>query len=152
MRQPDWDHDFRRGQQGELFVAEIVRGLKDGTVETKTDDRAIDTGNLYIEAECLRQGEYRPSGINDTKAEVWMFVIGSFAVTVPTVHLRRWADRCRKASCDAGSHPTRGYLLSLNQLIAWERAITLELRRLHYRSDQAKGYRAIQPDPQQVEP
>jgi hypothetical protein len=129
MRQPEWDRDYRRGQQGELFLDEIVRGMRDGTVEVKTDDRAVDTGNLYIETECLRQGEYKPSGLATTKAQVWLFVVGGFSITVPTVHLRRWEQRSRKASCDVGSHPTRGFVLPLNQLIAWERAITLELRR-----------------------
>ena len=118
-RQPDWDHDFRRGNQGELFVLEIVQRLTNGTVETKRDDRAMETGNLYIETECYRIafGEYLPSGLSESKAELWAFVVGPGLLVVPAGILRAIESRCRRAACSEGSNPTRGFLAPLSMIL-----------------------------------
>lgn len=121
MRQPDFDIDFRRGQQGELFVQRIIQGIKDGTTEVKRDDRAAETGNLYIETECLRQDVYCSSGISETRAEIYAFVVGDLMLAVPTPMLRQILPSLRRASCDRGNHPTRGYLLPLGTLIGMMR-------------------------------
>src|SRR5215475_8359534 len=69
--QPDFDIDAAAGRQGELLVADVIRALRDGSAEVKTDEMALVTGNVYIECECLRRGKWRPSGVMATGAEIW---------------------------------------------------------------------------------
>ena len=50
MNYSDFDLDFRYGQDGELYVNNLLQDpLK--TVECKRDSRWIDTGNIFIETE-----------------------------------------------------------------------------------------------------
>lgn len=76
--QPHFDIDFDRGRVGESLVEELPEAISQGKVEVKTDYRAIDTGNFYIETwQYGREDESdkRQSGINVTKADSWAFVI-----------------------------------------------------------------------------
>ena len=119
--EPRFDIDLAYGQQGELFVADIRDGLRDGTVEVKRDGRFHDTGNLYIEHECRRQGRYQPSGIATTEAKVWVFVLGDApaCLCISTDLLREWTsiEGFPTAECVVGSHPTRGWLMSLQRAV-----------------------------------
>jgi len=71
--QPHFDHDFTRGQVGENLVNTFLAALEGGTIETKTDSRAWETGNVYIETWQYRGSEENKyqSGINVTKADFW---------------------------------------------------------------------------------
>jgi hypothetical protein len=71
--QPDFDHDFRRGQIGENLVESFLKALEGCTIETKTDSRVPETGNVYIETWQWRDHESnaKQSGINTTKADYW---------------------------------------------------------------------------------
>jgi hypothetical protein len=71
--QPDFDHDNRRGQIGEDLVNSFLAALAESTIETKTDFRVAETGNVYIETWQWREDEAqaKPSGINTTKANFW---------------------------------------------------------------------------------
>lgn len=73
--QPDFDHDFRRGKVGEDLVDTFLADLQGKTIETKTDARAWETGNVYIETWQYRGGEENryQSGINISKADYWCF-------------------------------------------------------------------------------
>lgn len=73
--QPDFDHDFRRGQVGENLVNTFLAELQGKTIETKTDSRAWETGNLYLETWQYRGDESQryQSGINISKADYWCF-------------------------------------------------------------------------------
>lgn len=73
--QPDFDHDFRRGQVGESLVNTFLADLQGKTIETKTDSRAWETGNLYLETWQYRGDESQryQSGINISKADYWCF-------------------------------------------------------------------------------
>ncbi len=111
---PQFDIDAEYGRQGELLVLDIIQALKTGSVEVKTDARALDTGNVYVEYQC----KGRPSGISTTQTEVWVFVVGDIALAVPTERLRQLArhyyrDETRRAARRVGSHPTRGVLVPL---------------------------------------
>lgn len=69
---PHFDVDFARGLTGENLVKDLV-GMK---IEVKTDFRAWDTGNFYIETWQYRaedMSDKRPSGINVTTADYWCF-------------------------------------------------------------------------------
>lgn len=117
---PRFDLDLAYGQQGELFVADIRDGLRDGTVEVKRDGQFARTGNLYVEFECLRQGRYRPSGLTTTEAKVWVFVLGDTpaCLCIATELLRAWVrlEGFPVVDCARGSHPTRGWLLGMHRV------------------------------------
>jgi len=128
QREPRFDLDPRRGQQGELFVSGIISGLQNGTTEVKTDDEASRTGNLYIETECLRSGAYQPSGLSTTEADTWAFVIHDVMLAVPTKRLRELLPKLPRGECKRGSHPTRGRLLPISGLIAVTRREAMSAR------------------------
>lgn len=75
---PNFDVDFSRGLVGEELVKNLPEAIKDGTIEVKTDYRAQDTGNFYVETwQYGREDESdkKQSGINVTTASSWAFVI-----------------------------------------------------------------------------
>lgn len=119
--QPDFDIDLAHGQQAEMFVSDIIAALRDQTAEVKRDDRAAQTGNVYIEYECLRGGEWQPSGISTTKALVWVFVLGGLALAAPTATVAEVARRhypTSRRELTRGSHPTRGVVIPLDRYIS----------------------------------
>lgn len=124
--EPAFDIDAAVGRQGELLCANIAEGLRDGSVEVKTDERALATGNVFIEYECLRRGSWQPSGIATTQAEVWAFALGkppTVLVAAPVATLLRVSRKAwqggGKRQCSRGSHPTRGVVVSLSVLLPW---------------------------------
>jgi hypothetical protein len=71
---PDFDMDLSDGLQGEDYVHSALSNL--ATIEVKTDRRAHETGNLYIEVYQFSypdQSDKRPSGLSISKAKHWVF-------------------------------------------------------------------------------
>jgi hypothetical protein len=122
-RNPDLDEDALDGYQGELFVRRMRDALRVGSVEVKRDSVFQRTGNLYIEYahDPGRRGEYKPSGIARTKAQLWVHVLhlgATEAALVFPVNLLK--ELCRPlieagkvGAEDSGSCPTRGVLLPM---------------------------------------
>lgn len=76
--EPRYDIDFAKGLIGENLVAGLPEAIQSGTVEVKTDYRAVDTGNFYVETWQYGksdESDKRLSGINTTGADFWAFVI-----------------------------------------------------------------------------
>ena len=122
--EPRFDLDFQRGRQAELWVGDDIReALIADRIEVKRDDLARRTGNIYVEYECLRRGQWRPSGIQTTESQLWIFVIemGKLAIVI---ELEKLKDAARKAAqnggkreCLRGSHPTRGVAVPMRDLL-----------------------------------
>jgi len=71
---PDFDIDVKRGEVGEDYATSLLESIE--TVEVKTDYRAHETGNVYIEVWSYRRSDLsdiKPSGISTTKAKYWAF-------------------------------------------------------------------------------
>lgn len=123
--EPDFDIDYAVGRQGELYVADIADAISagDGSIEVKTDERALQTKRIYVEYECLRFGKWEPSGIKTTRATFWAFVIGSDTVIItPTNRLKALArvysrHEFFRKSCQRGSHPTHGIVIPLENIL-----------------------------------
>ena len=117
---PDFDIDYEVGRTAELWVSDLRAGLQNASVEVKHDTKAMKTGNLYLEYECLRQGKWMPSGIAASKALYWVFVVEHphKAIVLSSEFLHKALERqlqipaMRREEKD-GSHPTRGVLLPL---------------------------------------
>jgi len=123
--QPDFDIDAEFGRQGELFVLELVDSIKAGRAEVKRDDRAFQTGKVFIETACMRAvagggRDYVPSGIRTSQSDVWAIVLGnppSVAIVAPTLAVRELSDYAERQGWtreagQRGSHPTRGVVVS----------------------------------------
>jgi hypothetical protein len=120
--EPSFDIDYQVGAQGELFVADIIDSLtKGGTrVEVKRDEKVEQTGNVYLELECLKRGAYVPSGIATSKAEFWAFVLPrNVLIVAPTESVRALAARYsnRASECNRGSHPTKGVTIPVGLFV-----------------------------------
>lgn len=120
--EPRFDIDYEAGRQGELFVARVIDAVKDGSAEVKTDERAADTGNVYLEYECRYRGEWRRTCIATTPAELWCHVIGEVIIVAPTVRVRevaRYFGRfpSYRRELTRGSHPTKGICIPINEFV-----------------------------------
>jgi len=74
--QPHFDTDLERGKVGEDLLNTFLADLAGNKFEVKTDYRAWETGNFYIETWQYKQPnaiDKKPSGINVTQAEYWCF-------------------------------------------------------------------------------
>jgi hypothetical protein len=93
--QPNFDIDLERGKVGETLLDTFLGSLGEGAkFEVKTDYRAWETGNFYIETWQYRnadQSDKRPSGINVTTAEWWVFAgpSGSGFIAIKTDDLKQ---------------------------------------------------------------
>jgi len=90
MSRSDWDLDLRFGQEGEVFVNNLLTSPIE-TVEVKRDRRWKETGNLYIETECWSDvlACWYASGISITRATHWSFILEDSVLTVPTNNIRK---------------------------------------------------------------
>jgi hypothetical protein len=136
-RQPDWDIDRVTGENAEALVRTLRTTLLTPECEVKCDDQAAKTGNVYVEYECLGPNGWYPSGIADTKATTWAWVLFEMRVVfwMPVWLLKNIArpaldpktlfplpNGVRKGECKNGSHPTRGVLIPLDCLLSESRA------------------------------
>lgn len=120
---PQWDVDFSYGKEGEQTVIDIIDGMTTGKTEVKRDSVYPKTGNVYVEYECLRQGEYQNSGIRSTEADVWTFVLGDsdICISIKTSHLQKlfnhYYELGLRHQCRKGSHPTQGVAIPVEAII-----------------------------------
>jgi hypothetical protein len=123
-RQPDWDIDRERGETAEALVRRLRTTLLTAECEVKCDDRAAQTGNVYVETACKTANGWQPSGLNVTKASTWVWVLFDMRVVIwmPVWLLKDLARTAPESACLVGSHPTRGRLLSLDRLLSESRA------------------------------
>lgn len=125
-RQPDWDVDKARGEEAEALYRALRRHIMNGTAEVKCDDRAAETGNIYVEYACQTAQGWKPSGIATTKATTWVIFADPILLAMPTWVLRNLArdakDQGHTRECIVGSHPTRGVVLPMRDLAdrAWK--------------------------------
>ena len=118
----DFDLDFTYGREGEVLVREILTGGV--TVEVKRDGRWVETGNIYIETAFYSRSTYNwvESGLMKTKADRWAFVLENLVVIVSTDDLKKAIDKYgRPISGNIEPNPTKGFLITINDLIEIQR-------------------------------
>lgn len=72
--QPHFDIDYRRGLVGEHLVGSFLESLAGSLIEVKTDYRAHETGNVYVEGwQQNVAGDWYRSGINVSTADFYVF-------------------------------------------------------------------------------
>lgn len=109
--QPHFDLDLEIGEQGEA----VVRAGLTGKVEVKTDRRAHETGNLYIEIWQFSnpdRSDKRPSGLSTTTADWWITTapsgIGFIAIKVDELKALIKANNYRQTAQPIVSDNTNG--------------------------------------------
>jgi hypothetical protein len=122
--EPSFDIDAEVGRQGELFVLDVADSLKHGRGEVKNQQKALTTGNVWIEYHCLRRNQ--PSGIDATSADYWAFTFGippAIALVAETQLVRDVHERALREgysrSMTRGSHPTKGTVVPTGSLLRW---------------------------------
>jgi hypothetical protein len=122
--QPDFDIDYRRGLVGENLVGSFLESVAGSTVEVKTDYRAHDTGNLYIETYQEIGGDWVPSGLNISKADFYSFAgpSGEGFLTIrknDLIELVRATGRpVHMQRSSATSRDTKGFLITVADVVA----------------------------------
>lgn len=122
--QPDFDIDYADGHQAELFVADVLDSMRDGSsVEVKRDRRAVETGNVFLEYRCRISGQWVPSGIASTTARLYSIAIAPTVVVTSSVEAVRsvarkyFADERCRLECLVGSNPTKGVVVPVTSYV-----------------------------------
>ena len=122
--QPDFDIDYRRGLVGEDLVGSFLESVAGSTIEVKTDYRAWDTGNLYIETFQEIRGEWVPSGLNISKADFYSFAgpTGEGFLTIPKGSLievvKATGRPVHMQRSSSTSRDTKGFLVRVTDVVA----------------------------------
>lgn len=120
MKFSDWDIEFAKGKEGEMYVEGILKDILAGTIEVKRDVKWIQTGNIFIETECFYQtsGQYELSGLSTTKASHWALVLGDMVLIIPTDDLRQVVQiEGHYIETNIEPNPTKGYLIKVDQIV-----------------------------------
>ena len=115
----DWDIDLRYGQQGEIYVNNLLASPIE-TVECKRDRRWRETGNLFIETHCYSSqvGTWYESGINITRATHWAFILDDNVLIFLTSKIKASLLLLgHQVSMTRDDYSTKGYLLPIMKLV-----------------------------------
>ena len=114
--QPHFDIDVKRGELGENLLKDIL----EGKVEVKTDYRAKETGNYYVEYMQYNKNYEAWSGLYVTQAKWWAWVCPtSHKVTIILVDTLRkiikdnWEvfEHTRQPIHNSGTNASMGILV-----------------------------------------
>jgi hypothetical protein len=123
--QPAFDIDYRRGLIGEDLVNTFLVDLAGSLIEVKTDYRAHETGNVYVETHQYPKGQPDkavPSGINLSQANWYVFASPHQTgfIAIPKKHLMLLtikAPRAEIAAKNLNSNQTRGRLVAIKDIL-----------------------------------
>jgi hypothetical protein len=123
--QPAFDIDYTRGLVGENLTKTFLNDLAGSLIEVKTDYRAHETGNVYVETHQYPKGQreyHEPSGINLSTADWYVFAgpanTGFIAIKkAELLTLVRDSPRAEIAANNINSNQTRGRLVRIQHLL-----------------------------------
>lgn len=129
--EPRFDRDMERGEVGEALLDLLFQDSQDPniTIEVKTDYRANETGNFYVETQKYRkpdQSDVVPSGINGTHSKWWGQASpdGTAILLIKTDALRKYIDfveppKSAQPRANAHSAASLGVLVSIKGLMKY---------------------------------
>mgnify|MGYP003679761546 CR=1 FL=1 len=105
----DFKFDLHRGQIGENYLANILKG----EIEVKTDFLALKTGNIYIEYE----SRGKKSGISTTQSEWYAFVLSNIIVIlIKTKELKNICKTKGEIKLGGDNNTSKGVVLPIKEL------------------------------------
>lgn len=112
----DFSHDLKLGNEGERLTELLFS--PDTKLEVKTDLRAFETGNLFIEYESRGQ----KSGLAKSEADFWVFIVSpDFRYFVRADKLKKICRKYLDTSRDVrggDDNTSKGILLPISELTA----------------------------------
>lgn len=123
-RKFDFRTDLAYGHKGEKLVSDFLDAMEAGSFEVKTD--RYRNGRMVIEMEQnpRRSGDWKPSGLQVTKAKWWVYVFtldGAF-IMVSTDRMRRYIkqrqieEKDYKHFARQSQNPSKGILLEPSEV------------------------------------
>lgn len=124
-RKFDFRKDLAYGHKGEKLVTDFLDAMESGSFEVKTD--RYRNGRMVIEMEQnpRRSGNWKPSGLQVTQAQWWVYVFtldGAF-VMVSVPRIKRYIEQRQLSSKDykefarGSQNPSRGFLLEAPEVV-----------------------------------
>lgn len=128
--EPRFDRDMARGEVGEAVLDLFFKDSEDNvTIEVKTDYRANETGNWYVETHKYRNGkedEAVPSGVYGTESKWWVQASpdGNAFLVMKTDALRKYIElvdppKSAQPISNAHSAASLGRLLNIRGLMRY---------------------------------
>lgn len=129
--QPHFDRDMERGEVGEALLDLLFEDSQDPnvTIEVKTDYRANETGNFYVETQKYRKQDASdavPSGIYGTQSKWWGQASpdGTAILLVKTDAMRNYIEfvnppKSAQPIMNANSAASLGVLVSIKGLMKY---------------------------------
>lgn len=120
---PHFDIDFRRGQVGEKLVGSFLEAVTGSLIEVKTDHRADETGNVYIETWQEGRDGWKTSGINLSDSDFYALAGPTAAgfICIRTDELKRLALSSPSrtiATANINTVNTRGRLVPVQAIVS----------------------------------
>jgi hypothetical protein len=129
----EWPDTIKDGERGEALF-EYLLSLGIDAIEIKNDQQGQDTGNIFVETQCFKGDreyistggksgdppKWRLSGINETKAELWVFIFHEDppnALILPTEYIREMVKDKREIDAPGTKPKAKGKLISIPQAI-----------------------------------
>lgn len=129
--EPRFDRDMERGEVGEALLDLLFQDSQDPnvTIEVKTDYRANETGNFYVETQKYRKPDASdavPSGIYGTQSKWWGQASpdGTAILLIKTEALRNYIElvqppQSAQPRANAYSAASKGVLVSIKGLMRY---------------------------------
>jgi hypothetical protein len=124
-RKFDFRKDLAYGHKGEKLVTDFLDAMESGSFEVKTD--RYRNGRMVIEMEQnpRRSGDWKPSGLQVTQAQWWVYVFtldGAFVmVSVPRIkryiQQRQLTSKDYKEFARGSQNPSRGFRLEAPEVV-----------------------------------
>lgn len=113
-----WDITKPKGDEGEALIRKLRSAVLNGTWEVKNDAGVRRYGNFYFEVASRNARGWEPSGLNTTKASMWVHVFDYGFIGLPTWALRNIVrDEGKPKECSESQNPTKGRVVRSDLLI-----------------------------------
>lgn len=121
----DFKYDLKVGQQFENELEDVLNNKK---LEVKTDFRALETGNIFVEY----QSRGKPSGLQTSQSDYYVFILSKdYFIFISTDVLKgvlREVYNERGYVMGGDSNTSHGVLVPVKRLIELVRPLTKELK------------------------
>jgi hypothetical protein len=107
-----------KGDEAEALIGKLRSAVLNGTWEVKNDAGVRKHRNFYFEVASQNANGWEASGVNTTKASMWVHVFDYGFIGIPTWALRNIVrDIGEPRACHDSANPTKGRVVKSDLLI-----------------------------------